>query len=174
MRLSKFTPSPCAVEGGVFGDMYFYHSIFHRHGQCAVWLKLFNPSINACNLGAKTRRRDAHIIDTECWCCALAVVFLAEVGRGSGWGWCALVCFACFAALFACLVCCFVLAFGCLPLLGSFIFWLKAPCFGSFVVPAEGTALPLGLGDLNNLFLLVGLGLFILSRNTVSNPFALE
>ena len=28
------------------------------------------------------KRRDAHIIDTECWCCALAVVFLAEVGRG--------------------------------------------------------------------------------------------
>ena len=32
--------------------------------------------------------------------------------------------------------------------------------------------MPLGLGDLNNLFLLVGLGLFILSRNSVSNPFA--
>ena len=77
-----------------------------------------------------------------------------------------------FAALFACLVCCFVLAFGCLcPC------WVSLPCYNWHPVlvrvwPAEGTALPLGLGDLNNLFLLVGLGLFILSRNTVSNPFA--
>ena len=84
----------------------------------------------------------------------------------------ALVCFACFAALFACLVCCFVLAFGCLcPC------WASLPCYNWHPVlvrvwPAEGTTLPLGLGGLNNLFLLVGLGLFILSRNTVSNPFA--
>ena len=28
MRLSKFTPSLCAVEGGVFGGMYFYHNMF--------------------------------------------------------------------------------------------------------------------------------------------------
>ena len=76
-------------------------------------------------------------------------------------------CIVCLLGLLLCA--CFRLS---LPLLGSFIFWLKAPCFGSFVVPAGGTALPLGLGDLNNLFLLVGLGLFILSRNTVSNPFA--
>ena len=27
MRLSKFTPSLCTVEGGVFGGMYFYQSV---------------------------------------------------------------------------------------------------------------------------------------------------
>ena len=96
----------------------------------AFWLKLFNPSINACNLGAKTRRRAAHIIDTECWCCALAVVFLAEVGRGFGWGWCALVCFArslrCFVCLLGLLLCaCFRLF---LPLLGFLILLQLAPC----------------------------------------------
>ena len=80
---------------------------------------------------------------------------------------CLLRCIVCLLGLLLCA--CFRLS---LPLLGSFIIWLKAPCFGSFVVPAGGTALPLGLGDLNNLFLLVGLGLFILSRNSVSNPFA--
>ena len=85
------------------------------------------------------------------------------------------VCFACslrFAALFACLVCCFVLAFACLcPCWASLSCYYWHPVLAR-VWPAEGTTLPLGLGGLNNLFLLVGLGLFILSRNTVSNPFA--
>ena len=100
------------------------------------------------------------------------VVFPVEVG-GSGFGvGFALVCFACFAALFACLVCCFVLAFACL-----WPCWASLPCYNCHPVlvrvrPAKGTTLPLGLGGLNNLFLLVGLGLFILSRDTVSNPFA--
>ena len=91
---------------------------------------------------------------------------LGVVGSRSGL-LCLLRCIVCLLVLLLCA--CFRLS---LPLLGLFIFWLKAPCSGSFVVPAEGTALPLGLGDLNNLFLLVGLGLFILSRNSVSNPFA--
>ena len=103
------------------------------------------------------------------WC------FWRRLVGGSGWGWCAfgLLCLltvlriVCLLGLLLCA--CFRLS---LPLLSSFIFWLKAPCFGSLFVPAGGTALPLGLGNLNNLFLLVGLGLFILSRNSVSHPFA--
>ena len=98
-----------------------------------------------------------------------------EVGRGF-WLGLVRIWFACLltvlrsVCLLGLLLCaCYRLS---LPLLGLVIFWLKAPCFGSLFVPAEGTALPLGLGGLNNLFLLVGLGLFILSRNSVSNPFA--
>ena len=105
---------------------------------------------------------------------ATAVSIGSVVGQDTGLGVSLLVCFArslrCIVCLLGLLLCaCYRLS---LPLLGSFIIWLKAPCFGSLFVPAGGTALPLGLGDLNNLFLLVGLGLFILSRNSVSNPFA--
>ena len=40
MRPSKFTSSLCTGEGGVFGGMYLYHSMFDLcHGQCAIWLK---------------------------------------------------------------------------------------------------------------------------------------
>ena len=107
---------------------------------------------------------------------AAAAAVGADLGAGQDFGLgacfgllCSLRCSVCLLGLLLCAR--FRLS---LPLLGLFIFWLKAPCFGSFVVPAGGTALPLGLGDLNNLFLLVRLGLFILSRNSVSNPFAIN
>ena len=69
-----------------------------------------------------------------------------------------LVCFACFAALFACLVCCFVLAFGCLcPC------WVSLSCYNWhpvwFVfVPAGGNRFALGTGGIRWSLLVGGLG----------------
>ena len=138
----------------------------------AVWLKLLTTAFPLCCL-VDSRHTARRTISTSKRA-ELAVPRVApgwsrsQAGGGGCFGLlCLLRCIVCLLGLLLCA--CFRLS---LPLLGSFIFWLKAPCFGSFVVPAGGTALPLGLGDLNNLFLLVGLGLFILSRNIVSNPFA--
>ena len=149
--------------------------MFQRHGQRAVWLKLLTVATPARhNVGASSAAHAVHLCEykTRGW----AGSGRGCSGCGSGWWvdsslWFALLaslrCIVCLPGLLLCA--CFRLS---LPLLGSFIIWLKAPCFGSLFVPAGGSALPLGLGDLNNLFLLVGLGLFILSQNTLSNPFA--
>ena len=145
--------------------------MFPCHGQCAVWLKLLHSSTVSRHFVGKRSRRSTRRLRCAAAVAAGVVILFPEVGRVLV----GVVCFACslrFAALFACLVCCFVLAFACLcPC------WASLPCYNWHPVlvrvwPAEGTTLPLGLGGLNNLFLLVGLGLFILSRNTVSNPFA--
>ena len=61
---------------------------------------------------------------------------LGVVGSRSGL-LCLLRCIVCLLVLLLCA--CFRLS---LPLLGLFIFWLKAPCSGSFVVPAEGPLCP--------------------------------
>ena len=98
-----------------------------------------------------------------------------EVEQVKGWRWWLLVAWFALLASLHCLPAWFaaLCLLSVVSALAGFIHLLvKGTLFGSFVVPAEGTALPLGLGDLNNLFLLVGLGLFILSRNSVSNPFA--
>ena len=104
-----------------------------------------------------------------------AAVVGFEVEQVKGWRWWLLVAWFALLASLHCLPAWFaaLCLLSVVSALAGFIpFLVKGTLFGSFVVPAGGTALPLGLGDLNNLFLLVGLGLFILSRNTVSNPLA--
>ena len=103
--------------------------MFPCHGQCAVWLKLFNPSTRTRNFGVKTSRHVVHFISTSCCCRAPVVVSLAEVGRGYWLGLvrtgllCLLRCFVCLLGLL--LRACFRLS---LPLLGFFILLQLAPC----------------------------------------------
>ena len=132
----------------------------HCHGQCAIWLKLYDPATCLRNLGAETSRHVVLVSDTVCRGRVLVVVLLAEVGRGFWLGlvriWFALL--ARCAALFACLVCCFVLAFGCLcPC------WVSLPCYNWhpvwFVfVPAGGNRFALGTGGIRWSLLVGGLG----------------
>ena len=146
--------------------MHFYHSIFHANAQRGIWLKLLTVATPARhNVGASSAAHAVHL-------CEYKARGWAGSGRGCsgcGSGW-----WVDSSLWFALLAHC---ALHCLPA------WFAALCLLSVVSAlagfihllvkgAGGTALPLGLGDLNNLFLLVGLGLFILSRNTVSNPFA--
>ena len=133
--------------------------MFPCHGQCAVWLKLFNPAISPCNLGAKTRRRDAHIIDTECWCCALAVVFLAEVGRGFWLGlvriWFALLAsLHCLPAWFAALCLLSVVS----ALAGFIHLLVKGTLFWFVCCASRGHRFALGTGGLKQSLLVGGIG----------------
>ena len=83
-----------------------------------------------------------------------------EVGQDTGLGGCCnwFASLARCAALFACLVCCFVLAIGCLcPC------WVSLPCYNWhpvwFVsVPAEGNRFALGTGGIRWSLLVGGLG----------------
>ena len=96
-------------------------------GACNFIATCFNATANAPFGSSFSTRRLAPAISapkhrgtwrTSSARCAVAVRLWwcpwRRLVGGIGWGWCALVCFACFAALFACLVCCFVLSFGCL------------------------------------------------------------
>ena len=159
----------------VFGGMYFYHSIydFMPMPNAAFGSSFPSGEPTLAILVTAPFNGAAPIIAQKVRVAGRPRLWFGR-GGGSGHGFGRVLHLVCFALRIVCLpgllLCaCFWLS---LPLLGLFIFWLKAPCFGSLFVPAVGTALPLGLGDLNNLFLLVGLGLFILSRNSVSNPFA--
>ena len=157
MRLSKFTPSLCTVEGGVFGGMYFYRSMYRslprpmrRSAQAFT-----HGELGLAAGGAVLRRVRVEAGLRGCTCLVALRARCALLARLPGCS--VLLPCACCAASSA--------------LAGLLSLLQLEPCLVR-VLPAEGTALPLGLGDLNNLFLLVGLGLFILSRNTVSNPFA--
>ena len=163
MRLSKFTPSLCTVEGGVFRGMYFYHRVFH-------FLPLANAPFGSSfwsrrpYLAVPSTRHSTALLRFPCKHCA---------GRGcGGWGglggrsglrvggllgshWFALL--ARCAALFACLVCCFVLAFGCLCPAGLLFLLQLAPLWFVFV-PAEGNRFALGTGGIRWSLLVGGLG----------------
>ena len=83
---------------------------------------------------------------------------LRRVRVEDGLGGRALVCFACFAALFACLVCCFVLAFGCFcPCWVHSSFGQRHPVW--FVCCASrGHRFALGTGGLKQSLLVGGIG----------------
>ena len=141
MRLSKFTPSLCTVEGGVFGGMYFYRNMFNFMPMPATpsCCSVNSPFNGAAPLPVQTLRGPR----------------LRRLGRAWGqvrtWGWglarFALVCFArslrCFVCLLGLLLCaCFRLS---LPCWASFLVTTGTP-FGSCLCRPRATALPLGPG----------------------------
>ena len=119
MRPSKFTSSLCTGEGGVFGGMYFYHSMFDLcHGQCAIWLKLLHFPFAVSSLRA-TRRGTSSTVWKRAE--AGAAVVGPEVEQVKGWRWWLLV------AWFALLA-----SLHCLPA------WFAALCLLSVVSALAG------------------------------------
>ena len=174
MRLSKFTPSLCAGEGGVFGGMYFYHSMFQCHSQRAVWLKLLVPATLTCCSGNSPSNGAAS---------PLAQKHCAGRGRG-GWGGlggrsgprvggllCALAwlpCARCSVCLLGLLLCaCFRLS---LPLLGFFTLLQLAPCLVR-VCAGRGQLLCPWAGGIRLSLLVGGLGPVLSIPKLCFNPF---
>ena len=161
MRLSKFTPSLCTVEGGVFGGMYFYHSVYH-----------FLPISNATFGSSFTIRQLALAISSPRTAALRArlrqrVSLPSACGGVSGGGWSGVLVgvgahLVCFARLLRCSVCllglllcaCFRLS---LPLLGFFTLLQLAPCFGSCLA-SRGHRFALGTGGLKQSLLVGGIG----------------
>ena len=160
MRLSKFTPSLCTVEGGVFGGMYFYHSVCY-----------FLPMSNATFGSSFSIRQLALAISSPHAASHHArhqqgVLLPSARGGVSGGGWSGVLVgvgshwfalLARCAALFACLVCCFVLAIGCFC--PGFIHHLvKGTLFWFVVCASRGHRFALGTGGLKQSLLVGGIG----------------
>ena len=148
MRPSKFTPSLCTGEGGVFGGMYFYHSIcnFMPMPNAAFGSSFSIRQLALAISSPRTAARHAHLRQT--------VSLLSARGGASGGGWSGvlvgvgahLVCFACSLRCCVCLLglllcACFRLF---LPLLGFLILLQLAPCL---VRVCAGRGQPLCLWD---------------------------
>ena len=155
MRLSKFTPSLCTVEGGVFGGMYFYHSVCYFLPMSNA---TFGSSFSLGNRFSPFRRKESAALHTPAARCRSRRSRGGGLGPGggSGFGWSALLLLALLAW------CCLLLA--CLPalrcaalLLGSFLLQRGTP-FWFVLVPAEGNRFALGTGGIRWSLLVGGLG----------------
>ena len=166
MRPSKFTPSLCAGEGVFLGACSFIITCFNATANAPFGSSFFVPA-TLLAITSAPHHGDLEICIKRCCGSPWSVVVLLVVGQELGLGtvriWFALL--ARCVALFACLVCCFVLAFGCLcPC------WVSLPChnwlFGSCLCRPEATALPLGPG-----LLVGGLGLVLSIPKLCFKPF---
>ena len=159
MRLSKFTPSLCAVEGGVFGGMYFYHNMFiscqypMRFGSS---FSLRHPNLAIASATRARRRGDLVEKDTT----GSPAGGVGPAGCGSGLGVVgSRTVAACFAlAWLTGLLACFA-ALAWFAALVPFPVWVLRlnrvpPLLSVWFIASRGHHF--GLGGLNCLFLLVG------------------
>ena len=161
MRPSKFTPSLCTGEGGVFGGMYFYHGICN-----------FMPMPNAA-FGSSLISGSSHLASRHLLAASLAIISKQKcaelIGRGPGLrgggsgvelGGRPLFCF-CTLARFARLVLLAAGLLACLALCCAsawfFLVTTRHP-FWFVLVPAEGNRFALGTGGIRWSLLVGGLG----------------
>ena len=133
--------------------------MFQRHGQRAVWLKLLTTAFPLCCL-VDSRHTARRTISTSKRSGAGSAAGGSGLEQVTGWGWWLhwFALLARCAALFACLVCCFVLAFGCLcPCWVHSSFGKRHPVW--FVCCASrGHRFALGTGGLKQSLLVGGIG----------------
>ena len=152
MRLSKFTPSLCTVEGGVFGGMYFYHSVCYFLPMSNA---TFGSSFSLGNPHSPFRReKGTSRFD-------IGLVFarpLSWVRCSFSWRWVGYLvgvrCFARLVLLAAGLLACFALRCASA---WFFLVTTRHPFWFVFV-PAEGNRFALGTGGIRWSLLVGGLG----------------